>query len=151
MWVLNIGQPVKVAKLNEEQAIEQGAQILGEVVIFSIAAVCLIADYIRSSRKEAAKEAAHLARLSVMENGIQELGLLSEKQEAQIRELTRAVLAMKPPKNIKIADYVPSEVKLDFKRIDDTASSYSSALMDNQKQQPTNDGKQKPVNSKSKE
>jgi hypothetical protein len=103
LWVLNLGGPVKVAKLNEEQAIEQGAEILGEFVIFSIAALCLVLDYVRSSRKE---------RLKKMENGIFEIGMLSERQDAQIRELTRAVLAMKP-KTPNLKEYVPQPITLE--------------------------------------
>jgi len=49
-------------------------------------------------------------RLRKMENGILEVGMLSERQEAQIRELTRAVMALKP-KNIKLQDYVPQKVE----------------------------------------
>ncbi|XP_055352484.1 putative OPA3-like protein CG13603 [Paramacrobiotus metropolitanus] len=116
MWMLNLGQPVKVAKLNEEQAIEQGAQILGEMIIFSIAALCLIADYIRSSRKEQAREAAHEARLFAMENSIVDLGMAIEKQDAQIRELTRVCVALKP-KNVKVPEYKPlAPIRLDFRR-----------------------------------
>lgn len=113
MWVLNLGGPVKVAKLNEEQAIEQGAEILGETVIFGIAAVCLILDYMRSARKEAAKELAAQERLKKMENGILEIGMLSERQDAQIRELTRALLVLKP-KNVNLKEYVPQQVKIEF-------------------------------------
>ncbi|OWA51899.1 putative OPA3-like protein [Hypsibius exemplaris] len=113
MWVLNLGGPVKVAKLNQDQAIEQGAEILGETVIFGIAALCLVLDYMRSSRKEAAKEIAAQERLKKMENGILEIGMLSERQDAQIRELTRAVMALKP-KNIKLQEYVPQQVKIEF-------------------------------------
>lgn len=140
MWVLNLGAPVKVAKLDEEQAIEQGAQILGEVVIFGIAAACLVADYIRSSRKETAKEAAHQARLHVMENNIQELGIISAEQDAQIKELTRAVMALKP-KNIKVSDYVPHEIKLDFKRDESSSVIQISPAVDPSKSQPAPDSK----------
>ncbi|GAU89643.1 hypothetical protein RvY_02172-1 [Ramazzottius varieornatus] len=109
MWVLNLGSPVKVAKLNEAQAIEQGAEILGETVIFGIAVACLFAEYVRSSRKEAVKEAAAQERLRIMEDGIVEVGMLVQRQDAQIRELTRALLTMKP-KNVKIPDYAPHAV-----------------------------------------
>ena len=38
MWSMNIGKPVNIPKLNEAMAIELGAELVGETVIFSIAA-----------------------------------------------------------------------------------------------------------------
>lgn len=42
MWILNMGRSVSIPVLNEAQAIELGANLLGEAVIFTIAAVALI-------------------------------------------------------------------------------------------------------------
>lgn len=47
MWVMNLGRPVEIPKLNEQMAIELGANLLGEGIIFSIAAGILCAEYIR--------------------------------------------------------------------------------------------------------
>ena len=116
-----MGGPVKVAKLNEEQAIEQGAEILGETVIFGIAAICLILDYMRSARKEAAKEVAAQERLKKMENGIFEIGMLSERQDAQIRELTRALMALKP-KGVNLKEYEAMHVDIKFEPQPDPAA-----------------------------
>jgi len=38
MWSMNLGRPVSVAKLNENMAIELGAELLGEGIIFTVAA-----------------------------------------------------------------------------------------------------------------
>lgn len=47
MWILNLGKPVNIPVLNEAMAIELGANLLGEGIIFIIAAGILIAEYNR--------------------------------------------------------------------------------------------------------
>lgn len=142
MWVLNLGSPVKVAKLNEAQAIEQGAELLGEFVIFGMACLTLVAEYIRSSRKEAAREAAAQQRIQIMEDGIVEVGMLVQQQDAQIRELTRALLIMKP-KNVKIPEYIPHAVIVEKESADGPAvirvqPENASNFTDSKSQQPKN-------------
>jgi len=47
MWALNMGGRVNVPPLNEAMAIELGANLLGEFIIFSIGAGLLIFEYSR--------------------------------------------------------------------------------------------------------
>ena len=54
--ILNLGKVTKVPKLNEDKAIEEGAQLLSEIVILSIAAGLVMFEYRRSSEKEDAKQ-----------------------------------------------------------------------------------------------
>ncbi|XP_054258223.1 putative OPA3-like protein CG13603 [Macrosteles quadrilineatus] len=91
MWVMNLGKPVNIPKLNEAMAIELGASLLGEFIIFSIAAGLLLAEYSRQVRKETAKEAARQEELSNIQYTIQELYFQAERQDTQIRELLRTV------------------------------------------------------------
>lgn len=51
MWALNLGKPTNVPQLNEAMAIELGANLLGEVIIFTIGAGLLIFEYIRYDLK----------------------------------------------------------------------------------------------------
>ncbi|XP_050306668.1 optic atrophy 3 protein homolog [Anthonomus grandis grandis] len=89
MWILNLGKPVNIPVLSEAQAIELGANLLGEAIIFLIAAGILINEYNRSSVKEAAKEASRLQELSDIKSDIRELYIQAEEERAQIRELLR--------------------------------------------------------------
>lgn len=89
MWVLNLGKPVNIPVLNEAMSIELGANLLGEGIIFTIAAAILISEYNRSTKKEAAKEAAKIAEMSQIQNTLKELFIQTEEQGAHIRELTR--------------------------------------------------------------
>lgn len=47
MWLLHLGQPVNITVLNEAASIELGANLLGETVIFVIAAGILLFEYNR--------------------------------------------------------------------------------------------------------
>ncbi|XP_065167900.1 putative OPA3-like protein CG13603 isoform X2 [Atheta coriaria] len=91
MWILNLGKPVNIPVLNEQQAIELGANLLGEGVIFTIAALILINEYQRSSAKEAKKEAATKAEKQVLEQNIHDLYFITQKQATQINELMRHI------------------------------------------------------------
>lgn len=47
MWIMNLGKPVTVPELSETMAIELGANLLGEFIIFSIGAGLLVFEYRR--------------------------------------------------------------------------------------------------------
>lgn len=47
MWAMNLGKPANIPKLNEAMAIELGANLLGECVIYVIGAGLLIFEYVR--------------------------------------------------------------------------------------------------------
>lgn len=47
MWILNLGKPVNIPVLSQEMAIELGANLLGETVIFVIGAGLLVIEYNR--------------------------------------------------------------------------------------------------------
>lgn len=91
MYLLNLGKPVEVPKLNENQAIELGANILGEGIIFVIAAAILVAEYIRQTNKEAVKEEAKLAEMRRICTAIDDLFFEGQKNSTEIKELTRHV------------------------------------------------------------
>lgn len=56
MRILNLGKPSAVKPLNEREAIELGAELLGEFIIFAVAAGTITAEYLRQARNERAKE-----------------------------------------------------------------------------------------------
>jgi len=89
LWIMGFGKPAKVTPMNEQVAVELGADILGEVVIFVIAAGLLTAEYVRSSASSRKKEEAAEARLIAMESKLVELDLLLEQQRAETRKLER--------------------------------------------------------------
>ncbi|KAJ3637549.1 hypothetical protein MTP99_000999 [Tenebrio molitor] len=91
MWLLHLGQPVNITVLNEAASIELGANLLGESVIFIIAAGILVFEYNRNSRREAAKEEARINEMQQIQDTLKDLFIQTEEQAAHIRELTRKV------------------------------------------------------------
>ncbi|OAD56924.1 hypothetical protein WN48_02449 [Eufriesea mexicana] len=91
MYVMNLGKPTKVAKLNEAMAIELGANLMGEVIIFSVAGGCLILEYNRQVAKEAKKEDARLQQIKTFTSEIKNLNQITSQQESQIQYLQEAV------------------------------------------------------------
>lgn len=47
MWIMNLGKPIHIPTLNEAMAIELGANLLGEGIIFFIASALLVLEYQR--------------------------------------------------------------------------------------------------------
>ena len=88
---MGMGKAQHVEKLNDEMAIDLGAEMLGEFVIYSVAAMTIYFEYNRSSSKEQIKEEQHRHEMISLQQKIQELGLTTERQEAQLRELERIV------------------------------------------------------------
>uniref|UniRef100_A0A0K8W532 Putative OPA3-like protein CG13603 n=1 Tax=Bactrocera latifrons TaxID=174628 RepID=A0A0K8W532_BACLA len=91
MWALNLGKPVAVPPLNEAMAIELGANLLGEAIIFVIGAAVLIFEYTRQSNNEAKKQETIRQEKAELAITLAEMGFRLERQDAQIREMTRAL------------------------------------------------------------
>jgi uncharacterized coiled-coil protein SlyX len=91
MWVLNLGKPVHVPALNETMAIELGANLIGEGIIFVIAAGVVYLEYTRQTRKDRVKEETRKEEIQRLNTILEDLYFHSEKQDAQIRELMRTV------------------------------------------------------------
>ncbi|KAM8703053.1 hypothetical protein ACLKA7_005399 [Drosophila subpalustris] len=112
MWALNLGRPVTVPPLNEAMAIELGANLLGEFIIFAIGAGLLIFEYSRQTIKENKKNEAFQMEKMQLTNTLTEINFRLERQDAQIREMTR-VLADLDSRNIfkwrnePLPEYVP--------------------------------------------
>lgn len=70
-------------------AIELGSNLLGEVIIFVIGAGVLLLEYQRQSRKEDMKEEMALQERLELHATLNELAFQAERQDTQIRELTR--------------------------------------------------------------
>ncbi|XP_037048193.1 putative OPA3-like protein CG13603 isoform X2 [Bradysia coprophila] len=114
MWALNLGKPTNVPQLNEAMAIELGANLLGEVIIFTIGAGLLIFEYVRQSNKEAKKEESILMEKKELVNTINDLALQLERQDAQLREINRVVA------ELDSRNWIPKKLKILPSRKDDS-------------------------------
>merc|ERR1719150_3669076 len=89
---LGTGKVTKVPKLSESQAVQQGAEILSEIIILSIASAILLYEYTKSKEKEEAKEDKVRADREAIKNKIYDLELKAEKQSVQIRNLAKTAI-----------------------------------------------------------
>lgn len=86
-----LGKPSNVNKLNEAAAIELGAELLGEGIIFMVAVLTIAAEYYRQSKKSTAEATALEERWQRVENKIRDLEFIVERHGAEIRELNRMI------------------------------------------------------------
>ncbi|XP_073817624.1 putative OPA3-like protein CG13603 isoform X2 [Musca autumnalis] len=99
MWALNLGKPVNVPPLTEAMAVELGANLLGEFIIFAIGAGVLIFEYARQTSNEAKKQEKMALEKAELTNNLAELTFRLERQDAQLRELTRVLADIAPSKS----------------------------------------------------
>jgi optic atrophy 3 protein len=62
-----------IKRLDEERAVNMGAEILGEFFVFTVAGLALVAEYARSSNKEKAKDTELNRRFLALEMTVVEL------------------------------------------------------------------------------
>lgn len=91
MRMLGLSRATEVQRLNEEMAVELGAEMLGEFVIFSIAASTIYFEYQRSAVKEKLKEEEKQREVLELQQAVAELGIVTEVQAAEIRQLQRTL------------------------------------------------------------
>uniref|UniRef100_A0A2A4JLU2 OPA3-like protein n=1 Tax=Heliothis virescens TaxID=7102 RepID=A0A2A4JLU2_HELVI len=94
MWILNLGRPVNIPVLSQEMAIELGANLLGETLIFTIGAGLLLLEYNRQSKKEAAKEAKKEEDMKHISDTITDLYFTVQRQQTQLREMERIIYSI---------------------------------------------------------
>ncbi|CAL8086521.1 unnamed protein product [Calicophoron daubneyi] len=93
--ILGLGRTKNVAELTEDAAVDLGAEMLGELLMFSFGALILGIEYRRGARKEAIKEERVQRKFDDLVNQINELTTLMEIQDARMRGLTRSVALKK--------------------------------------------------------
>lgn len=91
MYFMNLGTAGKVKPLSETMAIELGSNLLGEGIIFVVAAVLLLLEYNRQVRKEQAKEEIRLQEQEDLYNNLRDINLMNEQHSAELRRLTYLV------------------------------------------------------------
>ena len=93
MRSLGLGKAKKVEPLTEEAAVELGSSIISEMFLFSVAAGTITWEYLRQARKDTTREEGQLADIDELQKQVEDLGLNFEKQDAQLREIYRLVIA----------------------------------------------------------
>ncbi|XP_067626768.1 optic atrophy 3 protein homolog [Eurosta solidaginis] len=115
MLLLNLRRPVKVEPLNEAKAIELGAEILGDFIVFLIAATAVVIETTRQSKNRNFREGVNVHHKDLVE-AIRVLEFRQERQKAYIQKITRALGELGQPikleKVIKRKDFQEKHDKL---------------------------------------
>ena len=82
---------ITVEPLNERSAVDLGAEMLGEAVVFGIGVAVLYAEYKRQKRGEAREEIKHQDNFRTLQRKVEELSCCVEKQSEQIDKLNEIV------------------------------------------------------------
>ena len=91
MRLLGLQKPKKdkIQPLSENLAIEMGGEILGEIIIYTIAALTVYLEYYRQTHAKVVHELSQEDRLAALEKNIQELVISVDQQRAELLSLTR--------------------------------------------------------------
>ena len=124
---LGSGRVTKVPPLSEAKAVEQGSELLSELIIYSIASFIVVYEYDRSSDKEQAKEAKLEADRQMIKGKIAELEELVVKQNSRIEELSKVALDLEKKRQSNNTERLKKEFqrKEEPVRIEKAASSKS--------------------------
>ena len=110
---LGSGRVTKVPPLSEAKAVEQGSELLSELVIYSIASIIVVYEYNSSSEKDQAKEEKLAADRQMIKGKISQLEEMVSKQNTRIAELSKAALDLEKERHIRNSER--SKIKLEGK------------------------------------
>ncbi|KAF7418997.1 hypothetical protein HZH68_001650 [Vespula germanica] len=122
MYMMNLGKPTKVAKLNENMAIELGASLMGEVIIFGLAGACVMFEYNRQVTKEAKKEEMRIAQIQQFKHDINLLQQNSMQLQSEIMSLQNIIATLSKHKGMKSELVEPPTLTETDKNIDQSQS-----------------------------
>lgn len=101
-----------VYPLKDERAVELGADMLGETIIFSVAIITVYFEYNRQKRNEEKKEQQREDKLVTLEGTVRDMELKIDEQSAQIRNLTRNLWAQNSTPKAAVNHLNESEVNV---------------------------------------
>ncbi|XP_017480989.1 PREDICTED: putative OPA3-like protein CG13603 [Rhagoletis zephyria] len=91
MLLLNLGRPAKVEPLNEAMAVELGTEVLGELIVFFVAATGVIIETRRQANKRnLVAKSINVHHKEIIE-ALKVLEYRQERQKVYLQELTRVL------------------------------------------------------------
>ncbi|VDO92790.1 unnamed protein product [Soboliphyme baturini] len=88
VW-LGFGKPVDVPALTEEAAVELGANLVGELIVYVVAVIIFTVEYNRTNEKARIKELEIKNQLVDLEYKVKFLDIQLRHQDAEIRSMER--------------------------------------------------------------
>ncbi|XP_053399330.1 optic atrophy 3 protein homolog [Mercenaria mercenaria] len=91
MRILGLGKPTQKQALSPDKAVELGAEMIGEITLYTFLVGILYAEYSYSARNSEREKDEKKQYLMSLERHVTELELNSARVEAELRELQRKV------------------------------------------------------------
>ncbi|KAL2717974.1 optic atrophy 3 protein isoform X1 [Vespula squamosa] len=135
MYMMNLGKPTKVAKLNENMAMELGASLMGEVIIFGLAGACVMLEYNRQVTKEAKKEEIRVAQIQQFIHDINLLQESSMQLQSEILSLKNTVAELTKGMKSKVVEsslLTEIDKEIDQSQSTDTTMNLETNVTENQ-------------------
>jgi len=85
--VMGLAGPAKVRPLEEEMAIETGADLLGEIIVFGFGVTIIALEYARQQRKEARREQNQSDQIGNLLNKVEVLTKRMDNLDQQLVEV----------------------------------------------------------------
>lgn len=85
--VMGLAGPVEVRPLQEDVAIETGADLLGEILVFGFGVGIFTLEYIRTQRKEARREQNQTDKIGDLLNKVEVLTRKMDDLDQQMTEM----------------------------------------------------------------
>ncbi|CAB1438396.1 unnamed protein product [Pleuronectes platessa] len=86
-----------IKPLNEDKAVELGAELLGEAIIFLIGTGCMVLEYSRQAANSRRKEEELTETITSLQTQLAELSLTTETMDARLREFNRQLASFPTP------------------------------------------------------
>jgi len=90
MRLMGVSGPTEVKRLSEEQAVNRGTEIIGELVIYAIASSAIVAEYYRSSRKDKVAEDSQDEKISKLSERLNKLDMEMKTVRTQLDKLEQS-------------------------------------------------------------
>ncbi|XP_011200909.1 putative OPA3-like protein CG13603 [Bactrocera dorsalis] len=110
MWTMKMGKPTNIKPLSEAAAIDLGASMLGEFVLFLICGAAVVSEVSRQMRSERRKRDEKIQAAINLTNNILKMEATIEHQEQYIQEIRKALRSL--GKDIKVPKPEHFESKL---------------------------------------
>ncbi|XP_054726885.1 putative OPA3-like protein CG13603 isoform X2 [Anastrepha obliqua] len=94
MWTMKMGKPTNIKPLSEAAAIDLGASMLGEFVLFLICGAAVVSEVSRQVRSERRKREEKIQAAIKLTNNILSMEEAIEQQEEYIKEINKALRAL---------------------------------------------------------
>ena len=84
----------KIARLTDDEAVELGADVWSELVVYSLACLTVYLEHVRLSKNKTKQAETQEERLNRLEEHISELEVVCDKQQTEMSKMTALTMEL---------------------------------------------------------